>query len=114
MRTKKRGEGGTALEPRIIVSEKKLTILLAKDGSQYCAYCPELDLVAELGSPQAAIDDLIEAIKEYAEEYLQDFALYSKSPNRAHHLPYIEAVKACKDDWELRTLLEIRYGNLHI
>jgi hypothetical protein len=101
-------------EPRIMIQEKRLSILLAIDGEKFCAYCPELDLVTEMNTPAEAIEDMIEAMKDYAEEYMKDFELYSKSPNRAHHLPYIEAISSCKTDWELRMLIEIKHGLVHV
>jgi predicted RNase H-like HicB family nuclease len=104
-----------AKEPKIVVSEPTLTVLLAKDeDGSYCAKCPELDLVTQLPTAQAALDDLLEAIKDYAEEYLRDRALYTSSPNRAHHLPYVEAIAGCKTDWDLRTLIEIKHGLIHV
>ena len=101
-------------EPRIMVAEPLLTVLLAKDNGHYCAKCPELDLVTELSTAGAALEDLLEAIREYAKEYLHDRDRYATSPNRAHHAPYIEAIAACKTDWELRTLIEIKHGLVHV
>ena len=102
-------------EPKIVVAEKTLTILLAKDADgSYCAKCPELDLVTQLPTADAALEDLIEAIKDNAKEYLRDRALYAASPNRAHQLPYIEAIAACKKEWDLRTLIEIKHGLVYV
>jgi predicted RNase H-like HicB family nuclease len=101
-------------EPRIMMQEKRLSILLALDGEKFCAYCPELDLVTEMDTPEEAIADMIEAIKDYAEEYMEDFELYSKSPNKAHHLPYIKAISSCKTDWDLRMMIEITHGLVHV
>ncbi|ULA64641.1 MAG: hypothetical protein LZF86_160041 [Nitrospira sp.] len=103
-----------AKEPRIMIAESLLTVLLAKDNGHYCAKCPELDLVTELPTADAALEDLVEAIRDYAKEYLQDRDRYAASPNSAHHLPYIEAIAACKTDWELRTLIEIKHGLVHV
>jgi hypothetical protein len=103
-----------AKEPKIVIAEHYLTILLAKDNGFYCAKCPELDLVTELPTADAALEDLIEAIQDYAKEYLRDRDRYATSPNRAHHLPCIEAIAACKTDWELRTLIEIKHGLVHV
>ena len=100
--------------PTIIVQEKRLSLLLAMDRNKFSAYCPELDLVTEMDTYEETIEDIIEAIKDYAEEYMADFNLYSKSPNRAHHLPYIEAISSCKTDWELRMLIEIKHGLVHV
>lgn len=104
----------TAQKYRILVPEKRLSILLARDEEKYCAYCPELDLATQMENLEEVIEDLLEAMVDYAEEYLEEKEVYSKSPNRAHHLPYVEAIKACKDRWELRTLIEIKHGFLHI
>lgn len=100
--------------PHIVVAEPRLTVLLAKDNSFYCAKCPELDLVTELPTAEAALTDLIEAMRDYAAEYLQERKQYAASPNRAHHLPYVEAIAACKTDWDLRALIEIRHGFVHV
>jgi len=105
---------GFMKEPKIIVQEKTLTILLALDEEKYCACCPELDLVTEMDTPEEAVEDMIEAIKDYANEYMTSFQLYSNSPNRAHHLPYIEAIKNCKNDWELKMLIEIKHGIIYV
>lgn len=102
------------VEPRIMLQEKMLSILLALDGEKYCAFCPELDLVTEMDNPEDAIEDMIEAMKDYAQEYLNEVELYAASPNRAHHLPYIRAISSCKSDWELRMLIEIKHGLVHV
>ena len=60
-------------EPKIMIQEKLLSILLAREGEKFCAYCPELDLVTEMDTPEDAIDDIIEAMKDYAKEYTQEF-----------------------------------------
>lgn len=96
------------LPPKISLSEKRLTVLLARDKKMFCAFCPELDLVTEMKTPEAALEDILEAMQDYAEEYLEDLDLYRNSPNRAHHLSYIRAIEACKDVWELRMLIEIQ------
>ncbi|MDZ7260918.1 MAG: hypothetical protein ONB05_02200 [candidate division KSB1 bacterium] len=70
--------------------------MLAQDENNYCVFCPELDLVTELPTVEAALNDLIEAMKDYSEEYLKDIELYRNSPNRSHHYPYIKAIAACK------------------
>jgi len=100
--------------PKILTYEKRLTVILARDEETFCAYCPELDLVTEMPNAEEALEDLIEAMKDYAEEYISDLELYSNSPNRAHHLPYIKAIASCKNDWEIKMLLEVQYGLVHV
>ena len=104
----------TVSVPRILTFEKRLTVILARDEDKYCAFCPELDLVTEMVSPEEALEDMVEAMKDYAEEYLNEYELYSKSPNRAHHLPYIKAIASCKNDWDIKMLIEVQYGLVHI
>lgn len=101
-------------DPKIVVAEPRLTVLLAQGNGSYCAKCPELDLVTQLPTAEAALADLIEAMRDYAAEYLRDRKLYAASPNRAHHLPYVEAIAACRSDWDLRALIEIRHGFVHV
>jgi hypothetical protein len=100
--------------PKILVQEKRLSLLIAKEDERFCCYCPELDLATEMHTYEEAVDDMIEAIKDYANEYMNEVDLYSQSPNRAHHLPYIEAIVSCKTDWELRMLIEIKHGLVHV
>ncbi len=103
-----------AAVPRILTFEKRLTVIVARDEDQYCAYCPELDLVTEMGTPEEALEDMVEAMKDYAEEYLQESGLYSNSPNRAHHLPYLRTIASCKDNWDIKMLIEVQYGLVHV
>jgi hypothetical protein len=100
--------------PKIELAEKSLTVILALDGDQYCAYCPEMDLTTEMPTPEEAVEDILEAMQDYAAEYLGELDLYRKSPNRAHHLPYVRAVAACRDPWDLRMLVEILHGRIHL
>jgi len=104
----------TVSVPRILTLEKRLTVILARDEDKYCAFCPELDLVTEMGTPEEALEDMVEAMRDYAEEYLNELELYSKSPNRAHHLPYIKAIALCKNEWDIKMLTEVQYGLVHI
>ncbi len=100
--------------PKILTYEKRLTVILARDEQAFCAYCPELDLVTELPTAEEALEDMIEALRGYAEEYIADLELYTRSPNRAHHLPYVNAIASCKNDWEIKMLLEVQYGLVHV
>lgn len=59
-----------------------------KDGS-YTAISTSMDLAENAGSEEAACAELANSILEYAEEYYENYALYSAAPNRRPHLPYI-------------------------
>ncbi len=39
---------------------------------------------------------------------------YQNAPNRGHHLPYVQAIAACKDAWDIRVLIEIQHGRVQI
>ncbi len=67
----------------------KLTAIIEPSEGVYVASCPELDLATEGDTPEAALDDLIDMAIDYAEQYMEDFEIFSKSPNRASHKPYI-------------------------
>ena len=98
----------------IITGVSLLTIFIAKDDESYMAKCPELDLITEMNTKEEALKAIVEMIVEYAEDYKSNEDMYVRSPNRAHHKPYIDAILACNDEWELMELLEVRYANLHL
>lgn len=74
------------------VSEGLTAIIEPSDGV-YVSTCPELDLAAEGKTPEEALDNLIDMAIDYAEHYMENFELFSKSPNRASHEPYISAIR---------------------
>ncbi len=102
------------LLPKISLSEKCLTVILARDEALVCAFCPELDLVTEMATPDEALKDMLEAMQDYAEEYLEELEIYQNGPNRSHHLPYIQAIAGCEDVWDLRMLIEIQHGRVQV
>ena len=91
-----------------------LDIIILRDEDRYVARCPELDLVTEMNTAEDSFDAMLEMIKEYCEDYLKRESLFRKSPNRSHHYPYILQIAQCKSDWELRELVEIRYGSVYV
>lgn len=63
------------------------------------ARCVELDLVTEMDTPHEALQAMVEMVGEYAEDYKKKQDIYIRSPNRAHHKPYVDRISACKDKW---------------
>jgi bifunctional DNA-binding transcriptional regulator/antitoxin component of YhaV-PrlF toxin-antitoxin module len=63
---------------------KKLTMELEYDPEtyQYIAACPELDLATAGDREEEAVEDLVEAMEEYAQDYLERLDLFASSPNR--------------------------------
>jgi predicted RNase H-like HicB family nuclease len=74
------------------VSEK-LTAIIEPSEGVYVATCPELDLVTEGDTPEAALDDLIDMAMDYTDQYMEEFDIFSRSPNRASHKPYIFEIR---------------------
>ncbi len=99
---------------KILCPAPILTILLIQDDGRVMAKCAELDLVTEMDTPQEALHAMVEMIREYAEDYRARESLFLASPNRAHHKPYIDRIVACRDEWELWELIEIRHGRLQL
>ena len=91
-----------------------LTVIVARDGQRFSACCPELDLLTEMDTADAALADLLSMMREYAEEYQADRARFCRSPNRAHHHPFIQEILRCADLWELREKVSVRFGHLHL
>ena len=59
-----------------------------KDGSVTLS-AVDLDIVVNEVNEQAAKRRLAEYIKEYAEEFYEEYSLWSKAPNRKGHIPYV-------------------------
>ena len=70
-------------------ASEKLTAIIEPSEGVYVATCPELDLATEGNTPEEALDDLIDMAIDYAEQYMEEFELFSKSPNRAAHKSYV-------------------------
>ena len=98
----------------VVTSVPLLTVCIIRDNGRYMAKCPELDLVTEMDTKEDALKAIVEMIKEYAEDYKAQLNVYLRSPNRAHHKPYIDRIMACKDEWEFMELIGVRYGHLHV
>ena len=91
-----------------------LTVYILRDDGRFMAKCPELDLVTEMDTREEVLDGIVEMIKEYAEDYHSRMEKFSRSPNRAHHKPYVEMIVACKTKWELLELLNVKYGHVYL
>ena len=113
---KSRSHNHQKKRPTLTLKGPVLTVILAPDREEklVCARCIELDLVVEMSSEVEALQELLETIRAYAEEFRDDWKLYAHSPNRAHHWPYLQEVLRTKDDWQLKTLLDVRYGVLQV
>ena len=86
---------------------KKVTLELEYDPEthQYVAACPELDLATAGDGEEEAFEDLVEAMEEYAQDYLERLDLFASSPNRGAHLPLILSIASCTSKSDIQELL---------
>lgn len=90
----------------IILKERAtaLTAIVEPSDGRYVIVCPELDLAAEGDTPEAAFEDLIEMVIDYAEQYMEEYDRFSNSPNRAVHARFIRAVHVMGSKEHVKTL----------
>lgn len=70
----------------------------------------EIDLVENGTEEKEARRRLAEAILEYSLEYYEEYELYSHSPNRRKHIPYIFKALIIDDPEKIGDMLECRDG----
>ena len=75
------------------ISERKLTAIIEPSGEGFVISCPELDLATQGKTEEEAFEDLVAMVIDYAEQYRENFELFSKSPNRSAHLPYVQFIE---------------------
>lgn len=70
----------------------------------------EIDLIENGKDEQDAKLLLAKSILEYAEDYYQDFNLYSNSPNRKAHVPYVLKALVYEDEKKIGDLIQCQVG----
>ena len=65
-----------------------VSIMHEKDGS-YTVAIDEMDIAENADTEDQALMNLAVSLLEYAIEYYDNYQLYSRSPNRSGHLPYV-------------------------
>jgi len=66
----------------------------------------ELDILANAASLDALKTEIVRELISYAQEYMDEFALYYGALNRKPHFPYILRVIIQKDEDSVRGLLD--------
>jgi predicted RNase H-like HicB family nuclease len=96
-------------QPSQPLVKKKLTLELEYDPEthQYVAACPELDLATAGDREDEAVEDLVESMEEYVQDYLERLDLFASSPNRGAHLPLILSIASCASKADIRGLLAV-------
>ena len=64
-------------------------VLYKEDDGSYTASLKHMDLAENAGTREETLTAMSRAILDYSEEYYDNYELYSRSPNRSSHLPYV-------------------------
>lgn len=81
-------------------------VLEEDDGSVTLAL-DQLDIAVNAPSLEQAMDELVQELKIYAQDYLDRAQLFLNAPNRRHHLPYVLRIALCGSDEEIKALVEV-------
>ncbi len=93
------------LEPYTFTAEKYV-----EDNGSITLSLNEIDLVANASTEEAAKLQLVEELKDYAEEYYSEFKLWSNAPNRKAHLPYVLKVILLDDATKIGAIIRCQHG----
>ena len=86
----------------------ELSFYYEENGSVTCTE-NQLDLVENAETKEACIQKIIDAMRDYADDFYSEFALWSKAPNRKSHIPFILKILASTDE-EIREDMICRDG----
>lgn len=70
----------------------------------------EIDLVVNAETEEEAITKLAEEILEYAEDFYNEFNIWSVAPNRKAHIPYVFKVLILDDIKKIEELISCQNG----
>lgn len=66
----------------------------------------EIDLVVNRPSLEEAVNAMVQELKEYAEEYYENFRLYYSSPNRKNHFPYVLKILITDNTDDIKVIID--------
>ncbi len=69
----------------------------AEDDGSFTGTVEELDLCENSQSKNGCMMLLLEAMKEYAQDFYREFDLWSSAPNRRKHIPYVIKILSSSD-----------------
>ena len=91
-----------------IVSAKLLKLFLdsltftvsfiPEDDGSFTGSVEELDLFANAPSKDECLTLLLDDMKEYAQDFYNDFQFWSSAPNRKKHIPYVLKILSESDE----------------
>lgn len=77
----------------------KFTVsFVTEDDGSFTASLEELDLFQNSNSKESCINLLLEDMKEYAQDFYNEFNFWSSAPNRKKHIPYVLKILSTPDE----------------
>ena len=83
----------------------KPEILHEEDGSVTLAL-DTLEMYVNGDTLDKAIIELVQDLKNYAQDFIDRSQLFLNAPNRRSHFPYVLRILLCENDEEIRSFLE--------
>lgn len=83
-----------------------VTVECGEDG-YYCAWSEDLMQWGQGRSVEEAVDDLTDALMEYAELYRDQIDMYQDASNTRPQLPHVFRIWLCETKEDVRRLLEV-------
>jgi len=82
-----------------------------KSSKTYVLTNAEIDDILASGETlEDALNDLSNNLLEYAHEYYDEFGLYSRTPNRKAHLPYVIRILMLENPQNVKEMLVCQNG----
>ncbi len=76
------------------------------DGSVTVA-ADELEWAVNAPTQEAAVRDLLQDLRQYAEDYLARAQVFLRAPNRRVHFPYVLRILLAETDEQVRRMLNL-------
>ena len=71
---------------------------VAEDDGSITGTVEELDLFENSASKDETLALLLEAMREYAQDFYREFHFWSSAPNRRKHIPYVLKILSTSDE----------------
>jgi hypothetical protein len=78
-----------AAEVLALLADRQFHPEVYREQGMVSIWLPEFAIYGRGASFSAARDDLLEEVRAYVEEYLDEVELYARAPNRAGHFPFV-------------------------
>ncbi|HHW02499.1 MAG TPA: exoribonuclease R [Thermoanaerobacterales bacterium] len=85
--------------------------LLPENDCSFTVSIDILELAANGSTQEEALNELIQDLKIYAQDYMERSQLFLNAPNRKHHLPYLLRILLCDSDEEIKSLLKVHHAS---